>query len=159
MEYDFRMENKMESLEGCKMEQQWKTHCVFHVFSISHPSRFSNLFSILLSIPKTLPFSFPFSFHSERPLFPFQFPEISRPFRLPSWLRCGKTEWTKMESNIREKNRVENYMERCQLEMKHDEPTVGGLNFHKPCGWVSPSRKLGMFILIGRTNLPLRNRG
>ena len=68
----------MESLEGCKMEQQWKTHGVFHgFFSISHPSRFSNLFSILLAIPKTLPFRFPFSFHSERPLFPFHIPENS----------------------------------------------------------------------------------
>ena len=77
MEDVFRMENKMESLEGCKMEQKWKTPCVVHVFSISHPSNLSMLFSILFSILKTLPFRFPFSFHSERPVFPFQIPENS----------------------------------------------------------------------------------
>ena len=101
MEDAFRMENKMESLEGCKMEQKWKTQCAFH----------------FLSTPKNFDFL-------------FKFLRI-RPFCLPSWLGSGKSEWKKTwKATWESKTEWKTEWKDISLKWKHDEPTVGGLNFH-----------------------------
>ena len=75
---------------GCKMEQKWKTHCVFHLFSISHSSKVSIWFSMLFLYRKLIHFIFHFLSTPKELYFLLKFLRI-RAFRLPSWLRRGKT--------------------------------------------------------------------
>ena len=74
----------------------WKSQCVFHLFSISHPCKFSILFPFCCPYGKNLLFPFPFSFHSEKP--------FGQNGKQNGRKAEEQTEWEKhMESNMEEK--------------------------------------------------------
>ena len=127
MEDVYRMENKMESLEGCEMEQQWKTQCVFHVFPFRTLLNFP--FGFPCCSPSRKLFHFVFRFLSTPKDLHFLFKNSSIPSSL--WLRGRQTEWkTNGKQHERETTEWKTKRKDISLKWKHDEPTVGGVNFH-----------------------------